>query len=30
MKFTIQWLKDHLETKLSDEKIIENLTFYWA
>ena len=26
MKFTIQWLKDHLETKLSDEKIIDNLT----
>ena len=26
MKFTIQWLKDHLETKLSDDKIIENLT----
>ena len=26
MKFTIQWLKDHLETKFSDEKIIDNLT----
>ncbi len=25
MKFTIPWLKDHLETKLSDNKIIENL-----
>ena len=27
MKFTIQWLKEHLDTKLSDEKIIEKLTF---
>ena len=26
MKFTIQWLKDHLETNLSDKKIIDNLT----
>ena len=26
MKFTIPWLKDHLETTLSDNKIIENLT----
>ncbi len=27
MKFTIQWLKEHLDTKLSDEKIVEKLTF---
>ena len=26
MKFTIKWLKEHLDTKLSDEKIIEKLT----
>ena len=26
MKFTIQWLKEHLDTKLSDEEIIEKLT----
>ena len=26
MKFTIQWLKEHLETNKSDEKIIEKLT----
>ncbi len=26
MKFTIQWLKNHLETELSEEKIIDNLT----
>ena len=26
MKFTIDWLKDHLDTKLSDEKIIDKLT----
>ena len=27
MKFTIQWLKEHLDIKLSDEKIVEKLTF---
>ena len=26
MKFTIDWLKDHLDTKLNDEKIIDKLT----
>ena len=26
MKFTIGWLKEHLETKFSDQKIIEKLT----
>ena len=26
MKFTIEWLKDHLDTKLNDEKIIDKLT----
>ncbi len=26
MKFTINWLKDHLDTKLTDEKIIDKLT----
>ena len=26
MKFTISWLKDHLETKSSDEDIINKLT----
>ena len=26
MKFTIDWLKDHLETKFSDSKIIDKLT----
>ena len=26
MKFTIGWLKDHLETKLNDSKIIDRLT----
>ncbi len=26
MKFTIAWLKDHLETKLNDSKIIDRLT----
>ena len=26
MKFTIDWLKEHLDTKLSDTKIIEHLT----
>ena len=26
MKFTIDWLKDHLNTKYQDSKIIENLT----
>ncbi len=26
MKFTINWLKDHLDTKLTDEKILDKLT----
>ena len=26
MRFTIDWLKQHLETKYNDEKIIEKLT----
>ena len=26
MKFTIDWLKDHLDSKLNDEKIIDKLT----
>jgi phenylalanyl-tRNA synthetase beta chain len=26
MKFTISWLKEHLETKFSDEDIINKLT----
>ena len=26
MKFTINWLKDHLDTKYNDEKIIDKLT----
>ena len=26
MKFTIGWLKEHLDTKFSDEKIIDKLT----
>ena len=26
MKFTISWLKEHLETKYKDNKIIEKLT----
>ena len=26
MKFTIDWLKDHLETKFNDSKIIDRLT----
>ncbi len=26
MKFTIDWLKDHLETKASNDEIIETLT----
>ena len=26
MKFTIDWLKQHLETKYSEEKIIDKLT----
>ena len=26
MKFTISWLKDHLDTKLTDEKIVDKLT----
>ena len=26
MKFTIDWLKDHLDTKLKDAKILEKLT----
>ena len=26
MKFTIDWLKEHLDTKYSDEKIIDKLT----
>tara|TARA_Y100000590_G_scaffold422857_1_gene528045 strand:+ start:395 stop:658 length:264 start_codon:yes stop_codon:yes gene_type:complete len=26
MKFTIDWLKQHLETKYNDEKIIDKLT----
>ena len=26
MKFTIDWLKEHLETKYNDEKIIDKLT----
>ena len=26
MKFTIDWLKDHLNTQYQDSKIIENLT----
>ncbi len=26
MKFTINWLKDHLDTKLTDEKIVDKLT----
>ena len=26
MKFTIEWLKEHLDTKLNDEKIINKLT----
>ena len=26
MKFTIGWLKEHLDTKYSDNKIIEKLT----
>tara|TARA_Y100001958_G_C21240795_1_gene568455 strand:- start:967 stop:3375 length:2409 start_codon:yes stop_codon:yes gene_type:complete len=26
MKFTIDWLKEHLDTKLSDQKIIDKLT----
>ena len=26
MKFTISWLKEHLETKSSDEDIINKLT----
>ena len=26
MKFTIDWLKDHLDTKLKDTQIIEKLT----
>ena len=25
MKFTIDWLKDHLETKFSDSKILMNI-----
>ncbi len=26
MKFTIDWLKQHLDTKYNDEKIIDKLT----
>ena len=26
MKFTINWLKEHLDTKLDDQKIINKLT----
>ncbi len=26
MKFTISWLKEHLETKATDEEIVEKLT----
>ena len=26
MKFTINWLKEHLDTKLDDQKIIDKLT----
>ena len=26
MKFTIDWLKEHLETKYNDKKIIDKLT----
>ena len=26
MKFTINWLKEHLDTKIDDQKIIEKLT----
>ena len=26
MKFTINWLKDHLDTKLTDQKIVDKLT----
>ena len=27
MKFTIEWLKEHLETKFNDQKIIDKLMF---
>ncbi len=26
MKFTVDWLKEHLDTKLNDQKIIDKLT----
>ena len=26
MKFTIEWLKEHLDTKLNDKKLIDKLT----
>ena len=26
MKFTINWLKEHLDTKLDDQKIIDKFT----
>ena len=26
MKFTINWLKEHLDTKIDDQKIIDKLT----
>ena len=30
MKFTIAWLKEHLDTKYKDNKIIEKLDRCWT
>ena len=30
MKITFDWLKDHLDTKLNEDKLLEQLNECWA